>query len=185
MRNFKSTNNQINTTNYTINKQRGLTMIRQIKILLVTLLIGMFAVPAMATTNSDDEVKTIEIVGQDNMRFSVDEINAAPGETIRIVFTVKSNMPPAAMQHNLAIVDKDADVDAFATASMSARDNEYIAPDLEDQVIATTKMLSGGQTDTIEFTVPDAPGNYQFVCTFPGHFMAGMKGTLVVNEPAS
>lgn len=160
-------------------------MIRQIKILLITLLIGTFAIPVMANGNGDDEVKTIEVVGKDNMRFSVDKINATPGETIRIKFTVKSDMPPAAMQHNLAILDKDADVDAFVNASMSAKDNEYIAPNMEDQVVATTKMLSGGETDTIEFTVPDAPGNYEFVCTFPGHFMAGMKGTLTVKEPAS
>lgn len=160
-------------------------MKRSIKILLITLLIGTFAIPVMASQTDDDEVKVIEVVGQDNMRFSVDKIDAAPGETIRIKFTVKSDMPPAAMKHNLAIVDKDTDVDAFVNASMSAKDNEYIAPDMEDQVVATTKMLGGGGTDTIEFTVPDAPGNYEFVCTFPGHFMAGMKGTLVVNEPAS
>lgn len=160
-------------------------MTRQIKTVLLTLLIGIFAIPVIATANGDDEVRTIEIVGQDNMRFNVEEINAAPGETIRIKFTVKSDMPPAAMQHNLAIVDKDTDVDAFVSASMSARDNEFIAPDYEDQVVAATKMLPGGETDTIEFTVPDAPGNYEFVCTFPGHFMAGMKGTLAVKEPAS
>lgn len=185
---MKSLNNKAqstNTKNFLTNNLRGYTMIRSIKILLITLLIGMFAIPIMANGNTDDEVKVIEIVGQDNMRFDVDEIEAAAGETIRIKFTVKSDMPPAAMQHNLAILDKDADVDAFVNASTSAKDNEYIAPDMEDQVVATTKMLAGGETDTIEFTVPEAPGNYEFVCTFPGHFMAGMKGTLVVNEPAS
>lgn len=160
-------------------------MIRSIKTLLITLLIGTFAIPVMANGTGDDEVKTIEVVGQDNMRFNVEEISAAPGETIRIKFTVKSDMPASAMQHNLAIIDKDTDVDAFVNASTSAKDNEYIAADYEDQVVATTKMLAGGETDTIEFTVHDEPGSYEFVCTFPGHFMAGMKGTLVVKEPTS
>lgn len=173
------------TNIFSTNKQRGITMIRQLRTLLVTLLIGMFAIPALATDKTDENVRTIEVVGQDNMRFDVEEINAAPGETIRIKFTVKSNIPPAAMKHNLAVLDKDVDVDAFVSASMSARDNEYIAPDMEDQVIATTKMMGGGSTDTIEFTVPEEPGDYLYVCTFPGHYMAGMKGTLTVKDPAS
>ena len=31
------------------------------------------------------------------------------------------------------------------------------------------------------FTVPAKPGRYPFVCTFSGHFQAGMKGTLIVS----
>lgn len=160
-------------------------MIRQLRTLLATLLIGMFAIPALATDKADDNIRTIEVIGQDNMRFDVEEINAVPGETIRIKFTVKSDFPPVAMQHNLAVLDKDADVEAFVNASMSARDNGYIAADMKDQLIATTKMIGGGSTDTIEFTVPEEPGEYAYVCTFPGHFMAGMKGTLTVKKPAS
>jgi len=30
--------------------------------------------------------------------------------------------------------------------------------------------------------VPAAPGSYPYVCTFPGHFVAGMKGNLVVKK---
>jgi azurin len=93
---------------------------------------------------------------------------------------VISNMPKTAMGHNIAIVDKDADVDEFVMQSMSAKDNEYIAPALEDQVVAFTEMIGGGETSVIEFTVPEEPGDYVFVCTFPGHYFAGMKGILRV-----
>jgi len=30
------------------------------------------------------------------------------------------------------------------------------------------------------FKVPAKPGRYAFLCTFPGHFALGMRGTLVV-----
>jgi len=160
-------------------------MIRHLKTLLITLLLGTFAVPAMATDKTDEKVRTIEIIGKDNLRFDVEEINAKPGETIRIKFTVKSNMPPTAMQHNLAILDKNTDVDAFINASMSAKDNEYIAPGMKNQMIAATKMMGGGSSDTIEFTVPEEPGDYVYVCTFPGHYMAGMKGILTVKKQPS
>jgi len=147
----------------------------------------------------DDGVRTINIIGTDDMKFVVEEaeeglvtggqageyillegIEAEPGEELRIRLTTISNLPPSAMSHNLAIVDLGTDVDSFARASITARDNEYIAPDYEDQVIVTTAMLGDGETDTITFTVPETPGEYDYVCTFPGHFAGGMVGILYV-----
>ncbi|MGM0506567.1 MAG: plastocyanin/azurin family copper-binding protein [Bacteroidota bacterium] len=136
--------------------------------------------PAVDGGQPDDEVRTIEITGMDNMKYDVEEIVAEPGETIRIEFKVVSEMPPAAMKHNIAIVDLDTDLDAFVQASIAATDNDYIAPDMEEQVIANTEMIGGGETSTIEFTVPETPGEYDFVCTFPGHYQAGMVGILRV-----
>jgi azurin len=63
---------------------------------------------------------------------------------------------------------------------MGARDNEYIAPDYEDQLIAYTEMIGGGETSTVEFTVPETAGDYDFICTFPGHYQGGMVGILRV-----
>lgn len=147
----------------------------------------------------DDGVRTIEIIGTDDMKFVVREaaeglvtggaagqyillegIEAAPGEELRIRLTTISNLPPAAMAHNLALVELGTDLDAFARASITARDNEYIAPEFEDRVIVTTRMLGNGETDTITFTAPEEPGEYDYVCTFPGHFAGGMVGKLIV-----
>lgn len=147
----------------------------------------------------DDGVRTIEIIGTDDMKFVVREaadglitggqagqyillegIEAEPGEELRIRLTTISNLPATAMSHNLAVVDLGTDVDAFARASITARDNDYIAPDFEDQVIVTTAMLGNGETDTITFTVPEVTGEYDYVCTFPGHFAGEMVGKLIV-----
>jgi azurin len=133
----------------------------------------------MANAGNDD-VRELTIKGTDNLKFSMELVEASPGEKIRMTLEVISNMPKTAMGHNIAIVDKDADVDEFVMQSMSAKDNEYIAPDLEDQVVAFTEMIGGGETSVIEFTVPEEPGDYVFVCTFPGHYFAGMKGILRV-----
>ena len=129
-----------------------------------------------------NNARTITIIGQDNMQFSETLVEAEPGETIRIVLEVKSNMPKTAMAHNVAIVDQAVNVEEFVLASMGEPDNAYIAPSYEDQVIAATEMIGGGETSTIEFTVPTNPGDYTYVCTFPGHYFAGMKGVLRVAE---
>ena len=49
---------------------------------------------------------------------------------------------------------------------------------MKGSVLANTKVVGGGEKDTIEFTAP-APGTYDYICTFPGHY-AIMKGKLVV-----
>ncbi len=41
-------------------------------------------------------------------------------------------------------------------------------------------VLQPGENDTFTFTAPSEPGDYQVVCTFPGHLARGMKGTLTV-----
>lgn len=135
--------------------------------------------------DTTDEVRTIEITGNDRMQFDVTEITATPGEKIRIVYTTKSKIPKAAMAHNVVILKQDADVQAFANASAMARDNQYIAPDMEDQIVAATDLAGGGETVEVTFTVPDKLGAYEYICTFPGHYLGGMKGVMTVKQPAS
>lgn len=147
----------------------------------------------------DDGVRTIEVFGTDDMKFVVNEaadglrtgaqlgqyvfleaIEASPGEEIRIRLTTNSNLPPTAMSHNMVFVELGTDVDAFSRASITARDNGYISPDFEGQVIISTDMLGNGESDTITFTVPETPGEYDYLCTFPGHYSGGMFGKLIV-----
>jgi azurin len=51
---------------------------------------------------------------------------------------------------------------------------------MEDQVIIDTGLVGDGETQSITFNAPDEQGAYDYICTFPGHFTAGMKGTLTV-----
>lgn len=154
---------------------------KTLKFLFTAILFFSIALPSFAV-DSDNDVRTIVIKGTDDMKFDVTLIEAKPGETLRITLETVSNMPAQVMAHNVAIVDLDVDMEEFVIASMSATDNEYIAPDYEDDVIAYTKMIGGGEVDTIEFTVPETTGDYEYVCTFPGHFFGGMRGILRVSN---
>lgn len=147
----------------------------------------------------DDGVRTINVIGTDDLKFAVEgeqeglvtggttgqyvileAIEAAPGEEIRINLRTESTMPPTAMSHNFVLVEMGTDVDEFARESLGARDNDYISPNFEDNIIVSTSMLGNGESDTVTFTVPDEPGEYDFICTFPGHFAGGMVGKLIV-----
>ena len=44
---------------------------------------------------------------------------------------------------------------------------------------SSVKLVNGGESGSASFAAPPA-GTYTFLCTFPGHFVAGMKGTLTV-----
>jgi azurin len=124
--------------------------------------------------------RTIEITGGDDMKYSVTTIPAKRGETLRIVLKSVGTLPKIAMAHNVVVLTLDADQIKFAQAGMTARATDFIPPDMKNQVVAATALAGPGETVEVTFKVPAKPGSYPFICTFPGHFAAGMKGQIVV-----
>lgn len=145
------------------------------------------------------DLRIINIIGTDDMKFAVEEnqrgvntlgrsgnrhfirsIEVSPNEEFSIEMTTKSNLPPTAMSHNLVLVKRGTNLDQFARSSITARNNNYIAPDFENSIIANTKMLGNEETDLITIIAPDEPGEYDIICTFPGHYAGGMTAKLIV-----
>jgi azurin len=124
--------------------------------------------------------RTVEMTGGDDMKYSITEIPAKRGEQLRIRLTSKGQMPKIAMAHNVVVLKSDASQIKFVNAAVQARATDYIPADMKDQVIAATGLAGPGETVEVTFKVPAAAGSYPFVCSFPGHFQAGMKGMLVV-----
>jgi len=124
--------------------------------------------------------RVIQMTGTDNLRFAPDTIQAKPGERLKIVLKTTSALPKMAMAHNFVLPQPKVDIQAFVTASAQSPKTQYIAPAFKDQLIAASGLAGNGETVEVEFNAPKAPGSYVFVCTFPGHFQGGMKGTLVV-----
>lgn len=151
-----------------------------------------------------DDVRTIDIIGVDQMKYMVKEegellgtaetmkasngetylllqnIEAEVGEELRIRLTTVSNLPASAMSHNWVLLKMGVDPAAFAEVATRAKDNGYIPQDQTDDILAHTDMAAGGETVEATFTVPEDTGEYDYLCSFPAHFMAGMKGKLIV-----
>jgi azurin len=125
-------------------------------------------------------VRTVDLVGTDQMKYDVTQITAKRGEQLRVRLTTKGTMPKIAMAHNFVLLKLAANPVKFVTAGAQARQTDFIAPETKDQVIAATALAGAGETVEVTFKVPNAAGKYPFLCTFPGHFQAGMKGNLVV-----
>jgi azurin len=150
------------------------------RVVLPGLILGALVLPVRLTAQAAP--RTIELTASDDMKYSTTTIEAKPGETIKIKLTPKGTMPKIAMSHNFVLLKIGTDAAAFVTAGASARATDYIAPDKKPQVIAATTLAGNGESVETTFKVPAAAGSYPFVCTFPGHFVAGMKGTLVVKK---
>jgi azurin len=127
---------------------------------------------------ADDE-KKVQINATDQMKFDVVAIDATVGQKITVTLTNTGTLPKVAMAHDFVLLKAGTDVTAFSTAGMTHPESAYISPDMTDKVIVATKLLGPGESDTVTFTA-SAAGTYDYVCTFPGHALAGMRGTLTV-----
>lgn len=112
----------------------------------------------------------------DELAFDKVALDAAAGSKITLNFKNNSNAG-ANLLHNWVLTKPGAAEGVEADGIAAGEANSYLKPN-DDRVIAHTKLIKGGEAETITFDAP-AAGQYPFVCTFPGHG-ALMKGTLTV-----
>jgi azurin len=125
-------------------------------------------------------VRTIEIIGTEDMKFSLANIAAKRGEQLRVRLVSKGAMPKIAMAHNFVLLNKGVSQVDFVQAAMNARATDFIPADKKGDVLAHTALAGAGETVEVTFKVPAAAGDYPYICSFPGHFQAGMRGMLNV-----
>jgi len=139
------------------------------------------AAAGSATAAADaNGVVTLEFTANDSMKFNLTRAEVKAGQEVKVILTNIGSMPKAVMGHNWVLLKAGTDVEAFDKAAIAAQATDYIPESMKDAVIAHTKLLGAKQTDEITFKAPTTPGEYAFICSFPAHVQAGMKGVLVV-----
>lgn len=136
---------------------------------------------AMEAPAAETAATTIEIgpVGNE-MKYDKTEFTVRAGEEVRIVFTNTATSP--AMRHNVVVLQSTDAIERVGTAAIQAGEaNSYIPED--PAILAHTPMSGPGETVEVTFTAPAEPGDYPFICTFPGHYML-MQGTMKVEAAA-
>lgn len=122
----------------------------------------------------------IEIVvnSGDNMKFDVKTIVVRQGQEVILTLNHLGKASIKTMGHNFVLLEKGVSIGKFAQKASKAKDNDYIPVDHENEVVAYTRMIGGGESDVITFQSPER-GEYDFICSFPGHSSI-MRGRLIV-----
>jgi azurin len=124
--------------------------------------------------------KILEISADDTMKYSVTAFEVKPGQKVSITLTNKGITLKTAGGHDLVVLQKNTNVNKFLEAASLEASHDYVSSSSQKDVLASTKLLGPGETDTITFTAPYVPADYDFVCSFPGHAGQGMKGVMTV-----
>ena len=109
---------------------------------------------------------TVGAVGNtmSEMKFDKKNITVQAGSWVRINL-VNEGVDPA-MLHNIVFVK-------YGTRKEVAKQSIEAGPDLQfvpksSDVIAYSDLADPGETVVLEFEAPEK-GNYEFICTYPGH----------------
>ncbi len=119
-------------------------------------------------------------INQSAMTYTVSSITAKPNDAIRITLTNNGDV-----LHNVVIIQPGsidrvgAQVEAMAKVPL-AEEHSYL-PSTPD-ILFWMKLVETNKTGTLEFYAPARPGDYPFLCTFPGHWQT-MRGVLHVVAP--
>ena len=142
---------------------------------------GTIPEPMKAFVDNGD-VAEVTIEGDDLIRFSLNRFEVKPGQMVRVTLRHTGSLPAQAMGHNVVILKAgnvyyEFGADVGENGGSAA--NNFVPEPLRDRVIAFTRMIGGGESAIVEFKAPEEPGEYPFLCTFPGHF-GQMNGNMVV-----
>ncbi|AWV06386.1 hypothetical protein C9I47_0664 [Lysobacter maris] len=135
----------------------------------------------MAATPASADPCAATIESTDAMQYTVHELSVpASCKTFTVTLKHTGKLPKTVMGHNF-VLGRSADIDAINRDGMAAgAANDYVKP-ADARVIASSKVIGGGETTTIAIPVArlDAGERYTYTCTFPGH-SAVMRGSLAL-----
>jgi azurin len=120
---------------------------------------------------------SIKLEANENMRFNKELFRVKAGKKIFLILKNTSAKSITSMTHNVVVLKSGVDIADFADVAHKAKNEQYVPSSLNDLIIAHTKMVRGGGSDTVEFTIPQT-GVYDFICSFPGHW-GTMQGKIV------
>ncbi|RUO80835.1 azurin [Idiomarina tyrosinivorans] len=135
----------------------------------------------VAQTALADECE-LTITGNDMMRYDKTELSA-PASCKEVTVTLKHSgtLAKSVMGHNWVLTLPE-DMQSVVQSAMSLSLEENYIPDT-DKIIAHTKVVGGGESDSVTFSTADlkAGKDYQYFCSFPGH-SSMMKGTFRLTQ---
>lgn len=129
----------------------------------------------IAVTDEHVDVRIGTII--ERMSYNITEFEVPAGRTVRLTFHNPDFLP-----HNIIFTQPGtADEVGLQAIELGAEGFELAFIPDNDNIIAASRMLAHGEEQLLEFEAPAEPGEYDFVCTFPGHHVL-MRGVMKVVE---
>ena len=123
-----------------------------------------------------EQMTTIRIATVvEKMKYDTPNLTVKAGKKIKLIFANPDFMP-----HNIVLVNPGkADAVAMEALKLGANgfDLGFVPPGKE--IIWASKLVYHNAEEVIEFNAPSKPGDYPYVCTFPGHHII-MRGSMKV-----
>jgi uncharacterized cupredoxin-like copper-binding protein len=136
-----------------------------LSIRLATLVAAALTLAACDRASGGSEAREIRIVMSD-LKYSPEQITVKPGERVRFVLVNQG-----AMEHEIVIGDQAKQDEAEAEMAKGTHHTSNKPGE---------KTVAAGKTERMEFTFPNQPGSLLYGCHIPGHWTAGMKGTVTI-----
>jgi azurin len=135
------------------------------------------AVPDGTTAGGANATRLALSAVPGQMKFDKTLLVARAGQPIALTFT-----NPDDMQHNVVIfkrgVVEQYEGELFGSLNEPNAQLRGFVPD-SPNVLVATRLVNAGESTVLTFEAPSEPGDYPFVCSFPGHWVM-MRGVLRV-----
>lgn len=129
-------------------------------LLIVVMLASLLVACGGGETASAPEPVSLEFSGYDEFRYDPESASVPTGAEVNVTFNNEGML-----EHNWLLVSSRVEpTEAVETDAIAG---------------ATSGVIAGGETSTFSFTAPP-PGDYQIVCTVPGHAAGGMVADFTV-----
>jgi azurin len=113
----------------------------------------------------------------EQMMYDLRYFTVQAGKPVQVILDNTDNMP-----HNIVVTAPGAMQEIALTAgAMQASGDPAVKEFVPDspKVLQATKLIQPGDSTKLSFTAPAKPGNYPFLCTYPGHWVK-MYGVMQV-----
>lgn len=129
--------------------------------------------------------KEVTVQADDKMRYDFTAFDVSPGQKVSVTFKNIGTTPKFSMGHNFVVLDRTITTaniqSAFLDKASTEAAHDYVPPGAKE-VLAHSKLLGPGESEVVTFNAPYIPGEYLYVCSFPGHYSQGTKGVMTVKQ---
>jgi uncharacterized cupredoxin-like copper-binding protein len=121
--------------------------------------------------------RTITLTTRPGLKFDVEAVTVKAGSKIKLTFNNNDDM-----LHNVVVTEPGA---ATAVGEMAIKlgingERMSYVPNTT-KVLYHTVLLQPNKSESIYFIAPDKPGTYEYLCSYPGHYMV-MRGIMKVEK---